>query len=32
MKKKWTAILLLLLIIMMLTPMALADDRSYVVP
>ncbi|MBP3651269.1 MAG: hypothetical protein J6K73_15975 [Clostridia bacterium] len=32
MNKKWTAILLLLLIIMMLTPMALAGDRSYVVP
>ena len=32
MKKKWTAILLLLLIIMMLTPMALAGDRSDVIP
>ena len=32
MNKKWTALLLLLLIIMMLTPMALAGDRSDVIP
>lgn len=32
MNKKWIALLLLLLIIMMLTPMALAGDRSEVIP